>query len=713
MPYRVKSPSAFPMPSFDRSVLTCLYILGHLRWNGSRGLAFAVLVMILAVRIAFHPGDASAQGLDSTTYVSSAPALQTPGQPVIQLEPETLPDAAHRTLEALNVRDADLRDVFRSIAAEHGLNLAVDNRIERQVTIRLADLPVIDVIVFLCEQYELSLIQDGGILRIEQPEPLILPPPPPREISVSFLNGVLSADLSGESLSDVVRAIAEASGQNIVVRQGVEGPVRGLLTAVPLAAGLKTLMETNGFSVRERDGIYHIDRSGVSPPADGQAQGQSFWVEATDSTVSFEVTNAPIADILREVSVQSQMNLITYKQPEGQITARVSGVTPEEALTVLFRGTGITFRKAGDVYYVGDKATTGIATTRLIRLDHLRADGVPDLLPAFLLEQATVQVVREHNGIMVTGTQDVVEEIELFIDEIDYPTPQILIEALVVDFERTNLNELGIQFGRGVEDSDEGDSFFAFGEDGLEAEGYGSTANRYEGFLDPLTDLFGIRQIGRLPDDFYIKIQALAAEGLADIRSRPQISTLNGHPASLSIGTTQYYILKSETPILSSPSQVIVQETERFEKIEANVSLEIIPWVSASGEVTTEIRPEFSTPVGSFDPAVPPTINTRVLESTVRLRDGETIILGGLIQDSEIVNHNKIPILGSIPLLGRLFRSTSKNKRKSELVIYLTPHVFYGDERDDEKWNRLREEQGLLDPGEERGMRIGTTELAP
>ena len=83
------------------------------------------------------------------------------------------------------------------------------------------------------------------------------------------------------------------------------------------------------------------------------------------------------------------------------------------------------------------------------------------------------------------------------------------------------------------------------------------------------------------------------------------------------------------------------------------------------------------------------------------VRDGETIILGGMIQDEERVTYSKVPILGGLPVVGRLFRSKSSERVKSEQVIFLTPHVFYGDERDNQKWERLKEEmdlEGLKDP---------------
>ena len=124
-------------------------------------------------------------------------------------------------------------------------------------------------------------------------------------------------------------------------------------------------------------------------------------------------------------------------------------------------------------------------------------------------------------------------------------------------------------------------------------------------------------------------------------------------------------------------------EKETIQKIEANISFEITPWVGPNGELTLEIKPDFQTPVGQFSPDKNfiPAINTRTLTSTVRLKDGETIILGGLIQDSEIKTEDKFPFLGDIPILGDLlFTNTDRKKTRGELLIYLTPKIFYGDD---------------------------------
>lgn len=615
-----------------------------------------------------------------------------------------LPEGAYAPLETLNVKDADLRDVFRGIAHQYGLNLIVDNRVERRVTIRLAGLPVVEAVAFLCRENGLVLARMGQVLRVELPP--APPPPAPIPPRVSVVDGHLTADLKGEELDVVARLLAEQSGRSIVVRQGVRGPLHGLVQNVPFDAGLRMLLQTNGFALREQDGMYVVDRAGFEAAGEGSAR--AFWVQVADSVVSFDVVGARIADVLREIGAQLDVNLVTYQEPEGQITAKVRGLTLEAALGYLLRSTNVTYRREGDVYFIGGKQANGIAATRLVRLDHIRADAVLALIPESLRAGATIQVVKEHNGLMVTGTNDQIHELEVFVREVDHPTPQILIEALVVDFDATDVFELGVRLGfdpSGAAAAAEetagalanGGYTFETGDgatSGFRHRGGGAEANRYLDGLGGLMSFFGIRNLGRLPADFFFQIHALSREGKANVRSRPQIATLNGHTASISIGTTQYYILQTNTPY-QQPGQFYLQQTERFEKIEANVRLEITPWVSASGEVTAEIRPEFSTPVGELDPEVPPTINSRVLDSTVRLQDGETIILGGLIQEKEAVVYDKVPILGSVPLLGRLFRGQTKESRKAELVIFLTPHVFYGDERDAAKWQALQDRLDL------------------
>ncbi len=335
---------------------------------------------------------------------------------------------------------------------------------------------------------------------------------------------------------------------------------------------------------------------------------------------------------------------------------------------------GYTFKKSKNVYLIGKKENKNLNSSQLVKLNHLKVDGLLEMLPSKFQDNSEYKVIKEHNAILINGAQDQIDEIIEVIKDLDQPIPQIFIEALVVDYNYQDIREITIEAGLSGSKPDTsrggGDKLFPI----IDVYLTGENVNHY---ISKLGNYFGIANIGRLPDDFYFKVKALENIGMANIRSRPQITTLNGHPADITIGQTQYYILKTQTPI-RDPSQVYMQESQQFHTIEANISLQIIPWVSASGEITVEIHPEFNNPIGQFSSEVPPTIQRRALNSTVRLQDGETIVLGGLIQTLESENISKIPFLGSIPLIGYLFRNTSRKTSKSELIIYITPHLSYG-----------------------------------
>ena len=292
------------------------------------------------------------------------------GVPADTVEVDDLPEGVKAKLKLLNVKNADLRDVFRSIAHEHNLNLVVDNRIERHVTVRLADLPVLEAIAYLCDENNLELIRSGHIFHVKQPpQP---PPPPPREPVVVVRDSLLSVDLHEDDLEQVMRLIAGRSRTNIIVRRGVSGTVTGTLQDVTVDQGLRTLLLNNGFSVREIEGIYHVDRAGMEG-GEGQQQGRTFWVQVEDTLITLDVVDARVADVLREVGAQMKVNLITYDTPEERITAKADSLTLDETLGLLLKRTNLTFRKEDDLYFIGDKNTSGIASTRLVRLDHLRA----------------------------------------------------------------------------------------------------------------------------------------------------------------------------------------------------------------------------------------------------------------------------------------------------------------------------------------------------
>jgi len=597
-----------------------------------------------------------------------------------------LSTAFNDIIHNINVRNADIRDILRGLSHEHSLNLIIDNDIERSATISLNSVKIIDFLFFICDEYHLKMKQSGNILKI-------FPVPEISKDIIDVFNKKLTIDISSTPVESFVRKFSESTGINIILNKDISTNVSGRVFNIEIEKGLKIFLENNGLTLYVKDDIFFIDKKTMTGDSKGDSglQGNS-WVTVKDSLVSFNLINASIINIINEIIHQSGQNLITYGSPEGKISAKVNNISLEQAFNYLLKGTDFTYRRENNAYILGNKNVNGIITTRLFKLKHIKVDGIDTMFPDFIKKGITLNIIKEQNGILVVGTNDILMEIESFLNQIDQPTPQILIEALVVDYNLSSLRDIGIKMGTKYISTDSTAwRNFSFLDMGVNNDGKlytqqdGASVNYG---MDKLTDWLGVKKIGNLPDQFYVQLQALEQEGKANIKSKPQIATLNGHTAKISIGTTQYYILKSTTPIKST-TDVVTQETERFEKVEANVTLSITPWVSSSGEVTVEVKPEFLTPVGNFDSKTPPTINSRILESTVRLKDGETIILGGLIEEKDNKIARKVPLLGDIPFLGKLFRTNYTSKSKTELMIYITPHVFYGDETESLKWNEL------------------------
>jgi len=565
----------------------------------------------------------------------------------------------------LDFKNADIRDVFNALAKAYNLNLWLDESVQGKVTLHLVNTSLNRVLEFILQQNNLVYEKSDNIIKISK-----APAPPPEPLKIAIIDSFLSVDLKDADLSEVVRILVQQGRENIVVESGIAGRVSGTLKDIEFEKGLKALMMSNGFLVRKIEGVWHIDRL----PTEQQVPRYKgvYSVAYKDKRLSIDVANANLSDLIREIANLCNLNIFTYGALEGQVSAKCVNLTVDEALSYLLKTSNYTFRKQDQVYFVGNKDLEGMLVAELIQPQHLVAEGLLDALPQNLTTKATLKVIKEQNGIMVQGPYNVVQGIKEFIDEMDLPPAQILIEALVVDYSKTAFYDYGIV----------ANSF-----------GLSDSLNRLEHYY-PNIQLFssgkninekwfprlGIKNVGKLPDNFFIQLKAMEQAGKANVRSRPQLATLNGQKAKIDIGTTQYYLLKTETIYASGQPTVSTQVSEKFQTIEAAMSLTITPNVTPQGDIIVEIHPEFNTPQGAFDPKVPPTINHRILDSKVRLRDGETIVLGGLIQTIEDETVHKFPLLGDIPLLKYLFSNRSKTKTEAELVIYLTPYVYYGSE---------------------------------
>lgn len=587
--------------------------------------------------------------------------------------PDLIPESGlasgfEQIIEELDFRNTHLKDVVRIIGKKYGLNLFIDDAIDVKVTLHLTNVSVKDALDFMVGEYGLSLQQTGNILKLSLPE---VPAPPPKAYQISLDEGLLTVELEEEDLQTVVKQLSDSTGKTILADRNVSGKVSANIIDLPFDEAISLLFKTNGFNVVRNGNAYVVRRAAIE--LSGEKSAANMWVQYRRGRLDVEATQAPLKALLNEISAQTGINFFMVGEPPGNVNANIKDMSLEACLDLILMESDFTYRREGDLYLIGNKSAGSLTSSKLLELSHLKVDGVIEILPQSVMGKAELKVVPEHNALLVNGSQDVISQIEQVLEEIDKPIPQVFFEALVVDYTMSDSYEFGVQAGLNSGDTTRGssDSWIP----GIDFFWNSKNANKYLGKLDDA--LTGVN-IGTLPDDFFLRVKALESVGKANIRSRPQISTLNGHTAELKVGETRYFKLISETPV-RDPNNVYVQTTERFQTVDINISLRITPWVSASGEITVEIYPEFNTPGEQLTPEVPPNIQSRSLSSTVRLHDGETIVLGGLIQEIESENRSQVPILGRIPLLGRLFSNRSYTTAKSELVIYVTPHLTYAD----------------------------------
>ncbi|SYZ73738.1 hypothetical protein TRIP_C60008 [Candidatus Zixiibacteriota bacterium] len=572
-------------------------------------------------------------------------------------------------IPSLDFSGVNLGDALTALIRAYQLSMYIDTSVTGTISMRIDNVSLNDGLLFIIREYKLAWERTGNIVKIFKPN---IPPPPLPPLDIKYDKGNISFDVIGADLPRFIETVINLTGKNIIIDEGARGSVTGHLVDMEFEKGMKAILGSSGFTFSRIEDIYHV---GYLEKAGEQGKKVSrYSVSCQGDSVSIDVRNAPIADILTTLSDECHLSIIVYGKIEGTITANYKNQPLSEVLGFILRGTPYSFKQDGNIYFVGDKNSENLFTSKLIRLKHISNVNIQDLIPATLAKQVSVKAVLEQNGIIITGPSTSILEVERFLKEIDVPPAQVLFDAVVVDYNLTNIKDFNLTANNTGLKTTLPDHVYYPNID------YSATGDNLNVHLNDISDFLNISNIGHLSGDFYMRLQIMEQDGIANIRSRPQIAALNGHAASIKIGTSQYYLLESKTIYPSDQTNVSTQTSQRFEVIDADMSLEVTPWVTESGEIIVDIKPEFNTPASVLNPDVPPTISRRVLKSTVRLRDGETIVLGGMIQNQDNTTIKKFPLLGDLPLIGWIFQNRHSNRVKSELMVYLTPHIYYGSE---------------------------------
>ncbi len=503
----------------------------------------------------------------------------------------------------------------------------------------------------------IDISNSSGTVKEAAVQPKPLPSTPPVTSPSTRPSGLITFDAKDADIRDVLRAFAAQQKVNIIADKSVTGKITIHLTDVPFEEALKALLYAHGFTYRKKDNLYFVTKAG---------EGEVLSVEVTEipqKVLTIDVRDADIKDVIRNISDQSGIDFIIFGAVREKIDIHLTNVPLEEALKQILSGTKYAYSKVGNTYVIGDPTlTTPTAATltesKLIKLKYLEAAKALKMLPQSI-PSANVKEIKDQNALLITGTNDLIEEAENFIKEVDHPAPQVMIEALIIEFSTDLDLEIGIT----------GEWQRKKWKVGLLPAAGASTV--------------AFDSLGILSKEYWATLEAMITEGTAKIRANPRIATLSGKKATIDVGEVRYY---KTTEITTEGLPVTKLHT-----IEYGIKLDITPWVGGAKEITVDITPTFSQLVGLGAEGLPE-IGERTAQTTVRVKDGETIVIGGLIYASKVDTVDKFPVLGHIPGLGYLFRKTKKIDKESEMVIYITPHLLPVTAKAEEEAQRRRGE---------------------
>jgi type II secretory pathway component GspD/PulD (secretin) len=264
------------------------------------------------------------------------------------------------------------------------------------------------------------------------------------------------------------------------------------------------------------------------------------------------------------------------------------------------------------------------------------------------------------NLLLITGAPSDIARAREVLNQIDIKTSQIIYEARVVDVNASDLQQLGLRYdlSRSVN----------VGESNAQATRGGIASPSLSGEFPGRNPTFGA--IFRSPYSIGVTLDALANNNRARTLANPNLAALDGQPATAFIGDQIKYV-------------IAVQQTQQGQTIQTEtatvgITLRVTGKASPDGTITLYVHPEVSSVTSFLNLANGislPQIATRFVDTTIRVKDGETIAIGGLIREQDVKNLQKVPLIGDLPLLGQLFRRSEKRKERSELVVFVTARI--------------------------------------
>ncbi|MEO9587869.1 MULTISPECIES: type II secretion system secretin GspD [Marinobacter] len=602
----------------------------------------------------------------------------------------------------LNLKDADIRAFVTQVADITGYSFVVDPRVKGKVTV-LSSAPMNKDEIY---DLFLAVLQVHGFTAI------------PGEEVIKVVQQV-DAKQSAESLE----RFTEVPSEQLITRV-IQIDNANALELVPI---LRPLVAKYGHLA----GVAAANALIVSDHSSNIRRIEQI-VRELDSPSKYEVEVIQ----LEEAWVGDMVELLQELAPAelgqggGDNAARKYSVTADERSNRLILRGDETFRdKMRELIRKLDQPSATGGTTKVIRLSHADAENLTEILKGVMGEVAkestggaggssggsgsgrntnfSVFADEGLNALVVRGEPSMMQEAEMIVQALDVRRAQVMIEAAIVEISDELGQDLGVQFALGSESSGStpvaGSNFENVGNSLGDVLG----AILSESLIEPAAGGITIGAGQRNEDgvSWGVLLQALSTSAAANLLSTPSIITLDNQESEIIVG--------QNVPFRTGQSTVTGDGTTNpfttIERRDIGLTLKVTPTISADGLVRLVVEQSTESIGDSIEAASDIITNKREIKTTVLADDGETIVLGGLTTDDLQVNKSKVPLLGDIPVLGRLFSSESERRVKRNLLVFLRPKIMLGkadavaatDEKFQSLWEinlGVRKKLGLPDP---------------
>lgn len=409
------------------------------------------------------------------------------------------------------------------------------------------------------------------------------------------------------------------------------------------------------------------------------------------SANELEAVDVDIKNLLTSIALANNLNIVISDEVQGNVSVKLSNINAQDMIKIIVANNNYTYQFKDNVIYIskGDKDIN----LYTVQINYLELDKIAQTINLMLTgnlpdkiddkDKKTdinnkVMIDESENTISFYGTLKQYEQIKNFLQEQDKPQKQVSLEAKVTAIQKDAAKDLGVSW--------EWSKLPQSPEHEITYDTVKHTVINEDGSKEEITDylpvdevtrkwnddenILGVIRFGKgvdgYPYEFYYaaKIDALISDGKANILARPNITTIQGKEAVINIG--------SEVPV-PTVSTTNSTTTTSIKYREAGIILKCTPRVNEDGIITVKVHTEVSSPMYVEDMKAY-RFQKRSADTIVRLKDGQTMVIGGLIGSDEAKQMSKIPFLGDIPILGNLFKHIQKSKSDTEVMIFLTAH---------------------------------------